>query len=76
MDSEVTRLKQQIEQEYQAMKEGLTGLSSVARHQIIYQRYENIYQYMAKLEKLVGEEPARVAVVTIADRVIEGRGEV
>jgi len=73
MDSEVTRLKQQIEQEYQAMKEGLTGLSSVARHQIIHQRYENIYHCMEALETLIGEEQSRAIVIQINNQVIEGR---
>jgi hypothetical protein len=57
--SEIARLVQQIEQEYQASKLGLEGLSSgTARHDFINQKAENIGKYHEHLVKIVGPEQA------------------
>jgi hypothetical protein len=59
MDSEVTQLLRQIEQEYQASKRGLEGLASgTARHDFIQKRAENIGQCHEHLSELIGPEEA------------------
>jgi len=57
--SDVARLLKQIEQEYQASKQGLEGFASgTARHDFIQQRAENIGQYHEHLSDLIGPEQA------------------
>jgi len=59
MDSEVTQLLRQIEQEYQASKRGLEGLASgTARHDFIQKRAETIGQCHEHLSELIGPEEA------------------
>jgi hypothetical protein len=59
MDSEVTQLLRQIEQEYQASKRGLEGLASgTARHDFIQKRAETIGQCHEQLTALIGPEQA------------------
>jgi hypothetical protein len=63
MSSEIARILQNIEQEYQASKYGLEGLSSgSARHDFITQRTENIGKCHEELVKIVGPEQA-IAIV-------------
>ena len=58
-ESEMARLLRQIEQEYQASKLGLEGLSSGnARHDFITAKAENIGKYHEQLTTLVGPEEA------------------
>jgi hypothetical protein len=57
--SEIARLRQQIEQEYQAAHQGLSGLcSGTARHDFIRTKTENIEKYHEQLIELVGPEQA------------------
>jgi hypothetical protein len=57
--SDVARILQQIEQEYQASKRGLEGLvSGTARHDFIQKRAETIGQCHEQLTKLIGPEQA------------------
>jgi hypothetical protein len=57
--SDVARILQQIEQEYQASKRGLEGLTSgTARHDFIQKKTENIGQCHEQLTKLIGPEQA------------------
>lgn len=57
--SEIARILRQIEQEYQASKQGLEGLASgAARHDFISQRTENIGKHHEQLTELVGPEQA------------------
>ena len=58
-ESEMTRLLREIEQEYQASKLGLEGLSSgSARHDFMTAKAENIGKYHEQLTQLVGPEEA------------------
>jgi hypothetical protein len=54
--SEVARVLRQIEQEEQAMKQGLNGLAMVARHAFITQHMVNMVGHYDCLQALVGEE--------------------
>jgi len=65
--SEVARLRQQITQEYDAATRGLHGLSQgTAQHAFITQRMENMANYHAHLQQLVGEDEAiKLLVATL-----------
>ena len=57
--SEVARILQQIDQEYQASKLGLEGFASgAARHDFIQQKTENIGKHHEHLAEIVGPEQA------------------
>lgn len=57
--SEVAKILQQIDYEYQASKLGLEGLvSGAARHDFISQKTENIGRHHEQLAELVGPEQA------------------
>lgn len=57
--SDVARILQQIEQEYQASRLGLEGLASgSARHDFISKKAENIGKHHDHLTELVGPEQA------------------
>ena len=61
--SEVARLMQQIELEYEAAQRGLYGFAAgTAKHEFITARMENIGHCHEKLKTLVGEEQAVVAL--------------
>lgn len=67
--SEVARLLQQIEQEYQAAQYGLTGLAvGVSRHDFITARVENMNLCHKALTTLVGEEQATKMVAETLER--------
>ncbi|GCE45707.1 hypothetical protein EI42_02876 [Thermosporothrix hazakensis] len=57
--SEVARLREQIEQEFIALRRGLSGLSSgMARHSFIHSRMERIGSIQSSLAEHVGEKEA------------------
>jgi hypothetical protein len=62
--SEVARLRAQIEREYAAACNGLYGLSAgSARHDFIQKRMANAQVYGAQLIKQIGEEAALPLIV-------------
>jgi hypothetical protein len=57
--SEINRIRQQIQDEYEAAQQGLSGLASgTARHDFISSKTENIGKCHEQLVKLVGPEQA------------------
>ena len=59
MKSEVARLREQIQAEYQAAQQGLSGLASgTARHDFITARTEHIGALHEKLAEIVGADEA------------------
>lgn len=61
--SEVARLLQQIELEYEAARRGLTGLAfGTARHDFITAKMERMQQCQEQLGQLIGEHEATVLV--------------
>jgi hypothetical protein len=65
--SEISRLRQQIDQEYEAARQGLSAFASgTARHDFIQARTENIGKCHEQLVKLVGPEQA---ISIIADTI-------
>lgn len=63
--SDVARILKQIEQEYQASKQGLEGLASgTARHDFITKKTEAIGKHHEHLAQLVGPEQAIAMIAT------------
>jgi hypothetical protein len=61
--SEVARLLQRIEAEYEATKRGLEGYAITARHEFITTRMERMAAHHVALINLVGEsEAARILI--------------
>lgn len=57
--SEIAQIRKQIQAEYEAAKQGLSGFSSgTARHNFISAKTENIGKCHEQLVKLVGPEQA------------------
>jgi hypothetical protein len=67
MSSEISQILRTIEQEYQASKSGMEGLSSgSARHDFISQKTQNIAKQHEHLSSIVGPEKA---IAMIADTI-------
>ena len=63
--SEVARIRLQIQAEYEAAGQGLTGLASgTARHEFISRKMENVAGLHQELIALVGEHEATAIVAT------------
>ena len=59
LQSKVAQVRQQIQAEYEAATQGLSGLASgTARHDFIHARTENIGKCHEQLAQLVGPEQA------------------
>lgn len=56
MPSEIAQILQKIEMEQQAMRQGLTGLASVARHDFIQAKQARIDEHHARLIEVIGEK--------------------
>ena len=69
--SEVARLRAQIEAECIAMKQVFQGFAITASHDIINHRYDQLGLYQNRLERLVGQQKALDAVIEIYNRVVQ-----
>ena len=69
--SEVARLRAQIEAECIAMKQALQGFAITATHDIINHRYDQLGVYQDQLERFVGQKKAQDVVVEIYSRVVQ-----
>lgn len=58
--SEVAQLLRQIEQEFAAAQQGLTGFAESAKHAAITARMENLGKLHQSLHALVGDDAARL----------------
>jgi predicted metallo-beta-lactamase superfamily hydrolase len=57
--SEITRLRQRLAEEYEAAQRGLSGLvSDSATHQFVTQHMDRTDTYHETLQRLVGEQEA------------------
>lgn len=65
MPSEIKQLLTRIEEEQLAMRRGLTGLASVARHDFITARQQNIDQAHSRLLELCGPQATKFVQTTI-----------
>jgi hypothetical protein len=57
--SEVARLREQYELEYQAGKRGLSDPAIVAPHQFITRRMELMWEQLQRIRQEVGQEEAK-----------------
>lgn len=70
--SEVACLRQQIETQLLAMKQGLSGLSSgSARHAFINARMERIGVYQGRLADQLGERAADLLIYNIYSEIMD-----
>ena len=58
VNSEIARIRQQIELESAAMKLACYGFAAVAKHEFISHKYDAIGKCQEQLRTLVGEEQA------------------
>ncbi len=63
--SEVARLLNRIQAEYDAALNGLSGLAATARHSFITARTENISKLHTQLEELVGDDSMALVVACL-----------
>jgi hypothetical protein len=71
-ESEVARLRRQIELEYEAMQRGLTGFAAgAALHKFIQARMEHIGSQQDKLAGYVGEKEAAHIAAELYMKVME-----
>lgn len=69
--SEVARLREQIELQIEAMQRGMHGFSTgTTRHAFIRARLERIDQYHAALTRQIGEEDANQVICGLYTRVM------
>jgi len=69
--SDVARLREQIERETEAMQQGLYGSAITARHDLIAHRYDAMEQYHNELILLVGQEEAANILTDAYSQVME-----
>src|SRR6266480_2416929 len=70
--SEVARLLEQIEMEYEAAKRGLEGYAIVSRHEFITARYDQAGIYQDQLARVIGNKQANDLVCNLHSEVFEG----
>jgi hypothetical protein len=70
--SEVARIRAQIEAECEGFKRGLQGYAITAKHQFIHARYERLGQLQDDLARHVGEHEAMQQVVALYIKVVGG----
>ncbi len=70
-NSEVAHLRQQIEAEYQAAQQALSGVAIAGRHAFITARQENIGKCFEMLSTLMTSEEAVKIVAETLERVAE-----
>jgi hypothetical protein len=70
--SEIARLRQQIEVQLVAMRRGLSGLAAgSARHSFISARMERIGMYQESLEEQLGENAADLLVYGLYNEIMD-----
>lgn len=57
-ESEVAKLREQIDEEISAMKQELEGLAMTAKHEIIHHKYDYLGELTDKLAIKLGEKEA------------------
>lgn len=67
--SEVARLRQRIQLEYEAAQRGLYGTAQgIAQHAFITQRLENMAEYHRTLKQLLGEREANKILAEVLEQ--------
>jgi hypothetical protein len=69
--SEIAQLRERITEEYEAMKQGLTGLAwGNAKHNFIDVRMKRVDHYREQLVNYVGERDADFAICDLYTKVM------
>ena len=71
VESDVARLRKQIELEYEAAARGLHGYAIVSRHSFIAARLQRISEYHQELVELVGEHEATEVVLQAQEKAVK-----
>lgn len=66
--SEVARIRRQIEEEYEAMQRVYSEVSITSRHDFIVARMENVDQHRQQLVPLIGDDEAMALVIAVNDQ--------
>jgi hypothetical protein len=66
--SEVARLRQRIEEEYQAAQQAVSGFRQAGKHEFITASLDRIGNYQTQLATLIGEEESVKVVCQIFDQ--------
>ena len=69
MESEIARIRQQIELEYQSAMRVFTDFSETARHEFINKRQEGIAACFSELKKYMSADEAFAIVVEVENAV-------
>ena len=68
--SKIARLRQQIDQEIHAMRQGMSGYAVVSRHDIISNHYQQLGDCLEELAEHIGEQAAiKVLVETLEEKI-------
>jgi hypothetical protein len=71
-ESEVARLRRQIELEIEAMQRGMNGFAfGLARHSFIRKRMDRVGTYQEKLMRTIGEDEATKMVYGIYAKAVD-----
>lgn len=71
-ESEVARIRRQIEEEIESLQRGLYGLSfGTSRHDFINRRMHSVGSYQTQLADVVGENEADEMVYTLYNETIK-----
>lgn len=67
--SEIANLRQQIENEAEAMKRGLNGYATVGKHEIIANHYQAIGNCHQQLTDIVGPKEAIAIIANTLEKI-------
>jgi hypothetical protein len=70
--SEVARIRAQIEEECAGMRNGLYGYAITAKHEFIHARYNRLWELQDELARYVGEHQATQEIVELYIKVVNG----
>jgi hypothetical protein len=71
-ESEVLKLRQQLQEQAQAAQMGLYGFAQVGRHQAITSRMERMGETLQALIEKVGKQEAARILIEIEEHLYEG----
>jgi hypothetical protein len=73
--SEVARIRAQIEEECAGMRNGLYGYAITAKHEFIHARYNRLWELQDELARYVGEHQATQEIVELYIKIVDGDSE-
>ncbi|HLI90668.1 MAG TPA: hypothetical protein VKV37_18405 [Ktedonobacteraceae bacterium] len=73
--SEVARIRAQIEEECKGMRNGLYGYAITAKHDFIQARYNRLGELQDELARYVGEHQAMQEIVELYIKAVNGGDE-